>query len=62
MLVVHDRDDDLIGADQAHRIARAHEGKADLLITEGLGHRRVLADPAVVAAVLDFASATDPVG
>ncbi|WP_326594775.1 alpha/beta hydrolase [Streptomyces sp. NBC_01803] len=62
IMIVHDESDDVIGRDQSDRVIAAFGGQADLLVTKGLGHRRVLADPQVIEAVLDFASATDPVG
>ncbi|MDT0308686.1 alpha/beta hydrolase [Streptomyces sp. DSM 44917] len=61
MLIVHDEEDDMIPAGESRRVAAVYGDRADLLITRGLGHRRVLADPRVVEAVLDFAAATDPV-
>ena len=36
--------------------------KAPLVTTEGLGHRKILRDPAVVERVVDFVSARDPLG
>jgi pimeloyl-ACP methyl ester carboxylesterase len=61
MLLIHDEDDDMVDPGHARRLAEVHGDRADLLITRGLGHRRILAAPGVVDAVLDFASATDPV-
>jgi pimeloyl-ACP methyl ester carboxylesterase len=54
-LVVHDRDDRMIPFRQGLNFARAWRG-ARLLATRGLGHRRILADDAVVRAAVDFAS------
>ncbi|WP_059006412.1 alpha/beta hydrolase [Streptomyces specialis] len=62
ILLVHDESDDMIAREQSDRVMAAFPDQADLLVTTGLGHRRILADPRVVEAVLDFASATDPVG
>jgi pimeloyl-ACP methyl ester carboxylesterase len=62
ILVIHDDTDDVIAPGQARRIASAYGQQADLLVTQGLGHRRIIADPTVTEAVLDFAAATDPVG
>jgi pimeloyl-ACP methyl ester carboxylesterase len=53
LLVVHDRDDREVRAADGAAIAAAWPG-ARLLETEGLGHRRVLRDPAVVASVAAF--------
>ncbi|GAA2136349.1 alpha/beta hydrolase [Kitasatospora kazusensis] len=54
LLVVHDEQDELVGVDQARRIAAAYGDRARLVTTRGLGHQRILAGPEVVAAVLDF--------
>ncbi|MER7727165.1 alpha/beta hydrolase [Streptomyces sp. NPDC096323] len=54
LLVVHDADDLRIRVEQGHRLADAFGDRARLVVTSGLGHRRILGDPEVVAAVLDF--------
>ncbi|MCK1812855.1 alpha/beta hydrolase [Streptomyces sp. XM4011] len=61
LLVVHDEDDDMIPVAHARRIAEIYGDRADLLVTRGLGHRRIIRDPHVIDSVLDFVSATDPV-
>jgi pimeloyl-ACP methyl ester carboxylesterase len=53
LLVVHDRDDREVPSTDGAAIAAAWPG-ARLLETGGLGHRRVLRDPAVVASVAAF--------
>lgn len=53
LLVVHDRSDAEVPWEQGEAIARVWPG-AELVTTEGLGHRRVLRDPAVVARVAGF--------
>jgi pimeloyl-ACP methyl ester carboxylesterase len=53
LLVVHDRDDREVRSADGAAIAAAWPG-ARLLETQGLGHRRVLRDPAVVGAVAAF--------
>ncbi|MDT0347364.1 alpha/beta hydrolase [Streptomyces litchfieldiae] len=60
ILVIHDESDDMVTIEQCRRVKAAHDGRADLLITRGLGHRRILAAPEVIEAVLDFVSATEP--
>ncbi|MGK5530689.1 alpha/beta hydrolase [Streptomyces sp. URMC 129] len=62
IMIVHDEHDDMIAPEQSGRVMAAFRDRADLLVTRGLGHRRIIADPQVIGAVLDFASATDPVG
>ncbi|WP_168220819.1 alpha/beta hydrolase [Streptomyces sp. RFCAC02] len=59
VLIVHDRDDDMVPYAAAERLAAAHGDHADLLTTRGLGHRRILTDPDVTAAVVAFAAADD---
>ncbi|PYN24513.1 MAG: hypothetical protein DMD99_10750 [Candidatus Rokuibacteriota bacterium] len=56
LLVVHDRGDSEIPWQHGMAITRAWPG-ADLLMTEGLGHRRILRDPDVVAATVAFMAA-----
>lgn len=54
VLVVHDEDDTRIGVDQGRALAAAFGDRARLITTQGLGHRKILGDPEVVRAVLDF--------
>lgn len=54
LLVIHDESDPVVDAGQAVLIAEAHTGPVRSLITSGLGHNRILGDPAVVAAIRDF--------
>jgi pimeloyl-ACP methyl ester carboxylesterase len=55
-LVIHSRDDAVVPFRDAERITAAWPG-AVLHAVDGLGHRRVLADPAAVAAAVDHACA-----
>lgn len=55
-LVVHDREDETVPFEDGVAIA-AHWRRARLVETRGLGHRQVLADPAVVTRVVDFLTA-----
>jgi pimeloyl-ACP methyl ester carboxylesterase len=52
-LIVHDRDDASTPVTDSEAIAAAWPGSR-LRVTSGLGHRRLLRDPAVVAEVVDF--------
>jgi pimeloyl-ACP methyl ester carboxylesterase len=52
-LVIHDREDRIVPLRQGLRVARAWRG-ARLLVTQGLGHGRILRDPDVTRAVADF--------
>lgn len=56
LLLVHDRDDVETPARGSQSLAAAWPG-ADLVLTEGLGHRRVLWAPEVVERVVAFVSA-----
>ena len=58
LLVVHDRDDREVPCADGAAIAAAWPG-ARFLETSGLGHRRVLRDAAVVAAVAGFLDGED---
>jgi pimeloyl-ACP methyl ester carboxylesterase len=53
LLVVHDRRDPVVPWHHGRRIRNAWPG-ARLVTTEGLGHRRILADPAVVRHAAGF--------
>jgi pimeloyl-ACP methyl ester carboxylesterase len=52
-LVIHDRADKIVPWKQGEQFAR-HWAGARLISTEGLGHRRILADDAVAQAAVDF--------
>jgi len=57
-LVIHDLDDDELPADEAEVLA-GRMMSAETLLTEGLGHRRILRDSTVVAAAADFIVCAD---
>jgi pimeloyl-ACP methyl ester carboxylesterase len=52
-LIVHDADDRSVPITSGLALARAWRG-AKFVGTKGLGHRRILRDPVVVADVVDF--------
>lgn len=52
-LVIHDRGDRVVPVRQGVRVARAWRG-ARILLTDGLGHGRILRDPEVTRAAADF--------
>lgn len=54
LLVFHDRDDDEVAFRHGEQLATTWPS-ATLRETTGLGHRRILRDEAVIAAVVDFA-------
>lgn len=53
LLLIHDQNDRQVPVAESARTAHALPG-AELMVTRGLGHNRVLADPAVVSAVVGF--------
>jgi pimeloyl-ACP methyl ester carboxylesterase len=56
LLVIHDADDVIMSPRQADLIADAHTGAVTTLRTHGLGHSRILSDPAVLATIAKFVS------
>jgi pimeloyl-ACP methyl ester carboxylesterase len=58
-LIVHDRDDASTPIADADAIAATWRNSR-LHVTSGLGHRRILRDPGVVAAVVDFVAPPSP--
>ncbi|GAA1086867.1 MULTISPECIES: alpha/beta fold hydrolase [Kitasatospora] len=58
-LVVHDEGDRVVPFRQAGRLQAAYGGRVRLLATRGLGHQRVLTDPAVLDNVLGFLTEPD---
>ncbi|MFD8752470.1 alpha/beta hydrolase [Kitasatospora sp. NPDC059577] len=57
VLVVHDEADDVVPLSEAHRLREAYGERLDLVVTRGLGHRRIIAEPAVVDQVIGFLAA-----
>ncbi|MFF0558322.1 alpha/beta hydrolase [Streptomyces sp. NPDC004266] len=57
VLLFHDEGDDMVPLAQARFLAGVHGERARLVVTRGLGHRRILADPGVVAEAVGFATA-----
>ena len=60
LLVVHDRADGEVPWQHGRLVARSWAGPAEVLETDGLGHRRVLRDPGVVGAIVQFIAARTP--
>lgn len=54
-LIIHDRDDNDTPVDSSEKIARAWPG-AKLMLTDRLGHRRILHDEVVIKAACEFLS------
>jgi pimeloyl-ACP methyl ester carboxylesterase len=59
-LVIHDRDDRLMPWTHGASVARHWPG-AQLMLTDGLGHRRILGDATVTRAAADFIAGRAPV-
>lgn len=58
ILLVHDADDDTAAPGQSRALAAAYGERARLIETSGLGHRRILLDPQVIATTVEFLSTT----
>ncbi|CAL9629003.1 hypothetical protein SUDANB176_06032 [Streptomyces sp. enrichment culture] len=54
MRIIHDADDDMVPVAQAHALKAAYGEQADLVVTRGLGHRKVLGEAAVIDSAMDF--------
>ena len=53
ILVIHDENDDEIAIKAAHNIHRNLK-KGEILITQKLGHRKILGDKNVIESILNF--------
>ena len=53
VLVIHDQNDEDVSVNSAYHIEK-HLTHSELFITEGLGHRKILGDPAVIETILKF--------
>ncbi|WP_063775816.1 alpha/beta fold hydrolase [Streptomyces odonnellii] len=64
VLLFHDEHDDMVPLSQSRALVGAYEGRpgggARLVVTRGMGHRRILADPEVVADTVEFIRAVQP--
>lgn len=58
ILLVHDADDDTADPGQSRAITAAYGERARLIETSGLGHRRILLDPQVIATTVEFLTAS----
>ncbi|TAJ84257.1 alpha/beta fold hydrolase [Reyranella sp.] len=61
VLMIHDQTDRQVPVAEAARSAHMLPD-AELIVTRGLGHNRLLADPAVVTAIVDFVSRQEMTG
>lgn len=53
VLVIHDENDDDVPVSAAHHIKK-HLTDSELVITQGLGHRKILGDSKVIKKIIDF--------
>lgn len=60
LLVVHDSTDRWVGSQQAAAIEAGHAGPTSTVLTEGLGHNRILTDPDTIKAISRFVSSEVP--
>jgi pimeloyl-ACP methyl ester carboxylesterase len=52
-LIIHSRDDRMVQSRAGERLAQAWQG-SELLLVDGLGHRRILSDPALIERLAAF--------
>ena len=55
ILIIHDKNDEDVDVKAAHNIFQ-YLSNSDLFITEGLGHRKILGDKAVIGRIVTFIS------
>ena len=55
VLVIHDKDDDDVSVKAAYNIQK-HLKQSEIMITEGLGHRKILGDETVIQKIKEFIS------
>jgi len=55
VLVIHDKDDDDVSVKAAYHIQK-HLKQSEIMITEGLGHRKILGDETVIQKIREFIS------
>ncbi|PZO31026.1 MAG: alpha/beta hydrolase [Flavobacteriaceae bacterium] len=55
VLIIHDKDDDDVALKAAHNIHK-HLKNSTIMITEGLGHRKILGDTKVIESIKEFIS------
>jgi pimeloyl-ACP methyl ester carboxylesterase len=55
VLIIHDKDDDDVSVKAAYNIQK-HLKQSEIMITEGLGHRKILGDETVIQKIREFIS------
>jgi len=56
-LIIHDKEDRLVNWQESELLSK-HWPNAELILTEGLGHRRILFDPSTVNKIVEFIDTT----
>ncbi|TDW94533.1 pimeloyl-ACP methyl ester carboxylesterase [Kribbella pratensis] len=59
LLVIHNDEDEIVDPAQAQVLLRNYGDRAHFLPTTGLGHRKILSDPAVIAEAVAFLQDSD---
>jgi pimeloyl-ACP methyl ester carboxylesterase len=59
LLVIHNDEDEVVDPEQAQVLLRSYGERAHFLPTTGLGHSRILQDPAVIAEAVAFLQDSD---
>jgi pimeloyl-ACP methyl ester carboxylesterase len=59
LLMIHNDEDDVVDPEQAPLLLAAYGPKARFRQTNGLGHRRIMVDPDVIAEAVAFVSSAD---
>ncbi|GAA1579458.1 alpha/beta hydrolase [Kribbella hippodromi] len=59
LLVIHNDEDEIVDPQQAQLLLRNYGPQAHFLPTTGLGHRRILSDPAVITEAVAFLQEED---
>jgi pimeloyl-ACP methyl ester carboxylesterase len=62
LLVIHNDTDDVVDPDQAERVLTQYGPKARFVQTTGLGHRRIMIDPTVIAEAVNFLASEESKG
>ncbi|MBF0672389.1 MAG: alpha/beta hydrolase [Salinibacterium sp.] len=59
LLLIHDRGDTIVEPSQSQQLHAVHAGRSTLVLTEGLGHRRILSADVTLDAVMAFVPGAD---
>ncbi|MFJ2190725.1 hypothetical protein ACIOJE_22800 [Kitasatospora sp. NPDC087861] len=62
ILAAHDEGEEVVGISHARRLKAAYGDRLELLVTRGLGQRRIGAEPTVIDNAIGFLAAGQEVG